>query len=210
MGFDGFNIFSDIGGNSTYFNSEQLGGLSGAGGGFGVSDPTFFGLKGSNIPQFGKFNYGFIVDTVTNERLAFQYNIALKETGGGEIEHHKCLARSVPQLHYKGGKERTLEMPITFTMTKTDRSDVKKSIRFLQALAYPDYSGKTEIERAPHPVAVVIGDLYSKDLWVVIDFSIEWGDARDPYTQLPSEATITLKLVEVAPTGKSYSEVLQL
>lgn len=213
MGFSGFGLFNDLAsGGTSYLNTESVGGLNSPGeGSFGsVPDGLFFGLKGANTAQFGKGNYGFLVDTVTSERLAFQYNVSSKENGGAEYNIQKTLGRSVPHFQYKSGKERVLELPIVFTMQQEDRQDVKKAIRWIQGLAYPEYSGETEVDLAPHPVVVVQGELYAKDIWIVRDYQIEWGEARDPYTQLPSEAKVTIQLMEMAQKGKSYSEVIRL
>lgn len=211
--FSGFQIFSDIG---KYVNTEKIGGLLG-GGGFGsfgsiVADQFFGAVSGpvsTLIRKLGLGGYGFIVDTITKERLVFQYNVDAKEQGGAEYTKQSTLARSVPQYQYKGGKDRVLTLPITFTMQTATRDDVRRSVRWLEALAYPDYNG-SEIAQGPHPVLVVQGKLYMKDLWLVQDFAVEWGQARDPITQLPSEATVNLTLIEVSSRGKSPSDMLFL
>jgi hypothetical protein len=95
-------------------------------------------------------------------------------------------------------------------MREFTRNDVKRNVRWLQSLAYPDYNGDSEVSKAPHPVVVIQGQLYNQDLWAARDFSIEWGDALDPITQLPSEATVNLTLIEMGKAGKSRGDVLSL
>lgn len=200
-----------------FLDTENLFDLSSLDGIINLVDEASSALYGlipggtiSDLIRAGVGNIGFIVDTVTGEKMAFQYNTIGSESGGAEYESHKCLGRSVPQPHYMGGKERTLELPIVYTMEAFTRDDVKENVRWLQSLAYPDYNDDDELSLAPHPVVVVQGQLYSQDLWIVRDYNIRWGDALDPISQLPSEATITLSLVEVKLTGKSQEEVMRL
>ena len=219
MGFNGFVLFGEQ--SNAYLNTESIGSISGvssltdsssfnipglnSGGGFGFSQNSGGGI--STGPE--NRNLGYLVDTITRERVEFQYNVDFGESGGAEYAMQKALARSVPYMHYKNGKERVLDMPITFTINEESREDVKRSIRFLQGLAYPDYEDD-EGSLAPHPVIVVQGELYTEDIWVVQDYSIKWGEARDPESMLPHEATITLKLIEISDKGKSYDEVIHL
>lgn len=214
--FNGFKLFDSAKG---YLNTENIASQLGLGdiGSFGnVTADKFFGLsnlgKGSNYNRFDQAEYGYIVDTVTRERLAFQYNVDTRESGGANYAEFNTLARAVPQYHYRGGKIRTLEMPITFSMKEESRQDVLRAMRFLQSLAYPDYNGESEVSLAPHPVVVIQGQLYTTDIWIVREFEIEWGRARDPITHLPSEATASLSLAEISTstTSKGYDDVLRI
>lgn len=214
--FNGFKLFEDVKG---YLNTENLSNKLGLGdiSSFGnVTADKFFGLAKNALAgaarRFDLADYGYIVDTVTRERLAFQYNVNTKESGGANYAEFNTLARSIPQYHYKGGSARTLDMPITFSMRQESREDVLKAMRFLQALAYPDYNGESEASLAPHPVVVIQGQLYTTDIWIVKEFDIEWGKARDPITHLPSEATASLSLVEISTStsSKGYDDVLRI
>lgn len=180
----------------------------------GFSD-LFYGLSSLDRNLISKLsrginNHGFIVDTVTRERLVFQYNVPSRESGGANYASHEVLARSIPQLHYRGGQERVLELPLTFTMQERSREDILRSVRFLQSLAYPDYHSSDQLDVSPHPVVVIQGKLYTQDLWLVRDFRVQWGEAMDPISQLPSEVRVYLSLVEIRKRGKSQSEVIRL
>lgn len=208
-----FSAAFQLFGGGGYVNFESMGeglsGISTSGGGFTPSQ--FFGLVGGggNFLQSNLANLGFIVDTVTRERLAFQYNVDSKEKYSANYQTHEPLARSNPIYQYKGGKERVLDLPIVFTMKENSRDDVLKSVRWLQSLLYPDYDGN-EASLAPHPVVVVQGQLYTQDTWLVKEFSVEWGPAKDPVTQIPSEATVNLNLVEISENGRSSAEIIRL
>lgn len=219
-GNSGFQILDKAG---SFVNTEKVTGSTGLGdvGSFGdLNANQFFGFLGDsgssggggNIQRFENVDVGYIVDTVTREKLGFQYTVTTKEQGGAEFAKHQTLSRSVPHFHYVGGKERTLDLPITFSMRQETREDVKRAMRFLQALAYPDYQAENQVSLAPHPVVVIQGELYKTDLWLVQSFNIQWGDVRDPVSQLPSEATCNLTLVEIssAEGSKSYDEVMRL
>lgn len=164
----------------------------------------------SNLIRIGLGGFGFIVDTVTSERLIFQYNVLGRENSGAEYDIQPVLGRSLPRVTYKGGKVRTMQLPITFTMNDVNRQDVRTNMRWLQALSYPDYNGNDELSLAPHPVCIIQGQLYSQDLWVVTDCSPDLGQALDPITLLPNEVTVNLTLMEVADKAKSRSEVIRL
>lgn len=214
MAFGGFQLFTDIG---QYVDTAKMAASSitsdSAIGGFATD--LFYGVLAADggVPSFIRRilkNHGFIVDTVTKERLVFQYNVAARESGGADYATHQVLARSVPQFHYKGGQERILELPLVFTMQERARNDIRRSVRFLQSLAYPDYSSGGELDVAPHPVVVVQGRLYSQDRWLVRDFNVQWGDAIDPVSQIPSEVQVNLTLVEIRSRAKTYNEVIRL
>lgn len=213
MGLGGFQLFSDV---SSYLNTASVAAGAVADvlvGGFPADLFYGVGADQGGVVSFLKnrpTSHGFIVDTVTKERLVFQYNVASSESGGANYSMHEVLARSIPRFHYKGGRERVLELPLVFTMKEKSRDDIRRAVRFLQGLAYPDYASGGELEAAPHPVVVVQGKLYSQDTWLVRDFQIKWGDALDPVSQLPSEVLVNLALVEIRSRAKSYSEVIRL
>lgn len=212
-----FDLFSDV---ENFVNPQNLGGFDslsdlsskaswGADKIFGISQSGLSGNFISSVVRNLLGGCGFIVDTVTGGRLIFQYNVAAKESGGADYTMHAALARSIAIPHYKGGQDRVLELPIIMTMQDFTRDDVRRSVRFLESLAYPDYNGD-EASLAPHPVVIIMGKMYAQDLWLVRNYNIEWGDSRDPITQLPSEAVVNLTLFEVALRGKSHNEVLRL
>lgn len=216
MSFTTFDLFSDVA--DQFINPDKLtGGLSdlssaaawGADKIFGVSSRDLSGGFLGRLIRNAFSGYGFIVDTVTGGRLVFQYNVNGKESGAAEYTQQMALGRSTPIYHYKGGQDRILEVPITFTMQEATRDDVRRAARFLQSLVYPDYNGD-ETSLAPHPIILIQGQLYSQDVWLARSYNIEWGEARDPITQLPSEATVNLTLVELALRGRSHNEILRL
>lgn len=217
MSFNSFNLFTGLKG---YVNQESLRGataVNSLGSGLGFAADQFLGIAQNSQGQGilngllrqATGNLGYLVDTVTGQRLVLQYTSDITESGGAEYEMQGCIGRSNPRPVYKYGKERILEMPITLTMREYTRDDVKRAMRFLQSLAYPDYTGD-EASLTPHPVVVVQGQLYQDDLWIVKDYRIQWGTARDPRTQLPSEATCNLTLAEIPTTAKSSGDILRL
>lgn len=191
-----FRLF--LNSNSADFSADLL---------YGISDKLDNVL---NFLQVNQTQHAFLVDTVTKERLVFQYNVSLSESGGANYATHEVLARSIPKFHYRGGKERVLELPLTFTVTERSREDLQKAVSFLQSLAYPDYNANGELQANPHPVVVVYGKLYSKDVWLVRDFQISWGDVLDPISQMPNEVSINLSLVEIRGRAKGFNEIIRL
>lgn len=217
MAFSGFKFFPQIKSytdTQSILNNIGVGDIGGVGSFINTTSlqvPSL-GLNITRVRRFELGEYGYIVDTVTRERLPFQYNVNANETGGANYTEFPVLARSVPQYHYKGGKVRTLQLPITFTMRQDTREDVMQNMRWLQSLAYPEYGSGDQINIAPHPVVLIQGQLYVKDIWIVRDYSITWGEARDPVTQLPSEATCNLTMTEVSSgfASKGHAEVIRL
>ena len=215
MAFAPFNLFTEV--TRPFVNLEKIGDIGRGldiGSGLGSIALNTLGLTQgtllSNLVRLGLGGYGFLVDTVTGERMIFQYNVLGRESGGAEYDRQQVLGRSIPRLTYRGGKVRVLELPITFTMQEITRADIRRNMRWLQSLSYPDYNGSDELSLSPHPVCVIQGQLYSQDLWVVEQFGVELGQALDPITQLPSEVTVNLTLLEVADKAKSRSEVIRL
>ncbi len=217
MTLTAFDLFSGTGKN--YINPEVLRGISsvndiGSAITFGANSVLGIALNADGSVLNGLLRhalggYGFLVDTVTGQRLVFQYNVNAKETGGADYAIQACLGRSSPRHHYKGGKDRQLQLPIVISMKEFTRDDIRRNVRFLQSLVYPDYNGD-DASLAPHPVVLIQGRLYSQDLWLVTDYEIEWGESRDPITQLPSEALVTLTLLEHTLLAKSANDILHL
>lgn len=162
-------------------------------------------------PRSGRpTSLGYLVDTVTQERLIFQYNVVPGESSGAEYENLFGLGRSVPIKHYKHGKIRTLNLNIAYTATTRERDDLKRTVNFCRALAYPDYRTSGDLSKEPHPVILVQGRLYLKELWLVTDCVPEYSDSIDPVTNLPHEVNIALTLEEIGETSKSYDEMMRL
>jgi len=209
MPFDGFGLFGDL--TRNYLNTEltnTIGRTTRAG-----TDKLLGLVPGGrlrNLVRFGLGNFGYLVDTVTGERMIFQYNTIASETCGVDYADQATLGRSVPMFHYKGGKARELSLPIALTMREYSRHDVRRNVRWLQSLCYPDYQNDSQVSRSPHPVVLVQGKLYNKDTWLVRDCNIEWGQTMDPINMLPESATVTLTLVETSKRGKSAGEVMFL
>lgn len=208
----GFSLFAEP---TTYIDTETVGAFSSPGSFGEYAVGNIFGVDSAsstlvNSLVRGRSAHGYLVDTITGDRLIFQYNTLGRESGGANYENHPVLGRSLPLPHYKGGKERKLDLTIDFTMTLKTREDIRRAASFCRALVYPDYGGDGIINVSPHPVVLIQGLLYNTELWIATEYSLQYGEAIDPFTQLPESVQIQLTLQEVSESLKGHSDVFYL
>jgi hypothetical protein len=144
----------------------------------------------------------YLVDTVTRERLAFQYNpsdiVDSKATSYAAIV---VPGMSHPRYQYVAGDARK----ISFTVTLY-QGDVRKQVAWLQSLLYPTLDG-SQVKTAPHPVLFFFGELYPGLACLVREVRAHYSYLFDPDTLQPRRADVELTLEELVERSVSYREV---
>jgi hypothetical protein len=144
----------------------------------------------------------YLVDTVTRERLAFQYNP--NDIVDGKSANYATMVipgMSHPRYQFVAGDARKISFTVTFY-----QKDVKKNVNWLQSFLYPTHGG-TMLKQAPHHVLFFFGELYPGTLCIVREARAHYSYLFDPATLLPQRADVEVTLEEMVARSINYSEV---
>ena len=144
----------------------------------------------------------YLVDIVTRERLAFQYNpndiVDSKATTYATLV---VPGMSHPRYQYVAGDARKISFTASFY-----QDSVQQQVAWLQSLLYPTHEG-TMLTQAPHPVLFFFGELYPGMTCVVREVRAHYAYLFDPDTLQPQRAEVEITLEEIVPQSVSYREV---
>ncbi len=144
----------------------------------------------------------YLVDVVTRERLAFQYNpndiVDSKATSYATLV---VPGMSHPRYQFVAGDARKISFTVTFY-----QRDVKKKVAWLQALLYPTHDASM-LKQAPHQVLFFFGELYPGTTCLVREVRAHYSYLFDPATLLPLRADVEMTLEEVVAQSVNASEV---
>ncbi|OPZ83699.1 MAG: hypothetical protein BWY76_02162 [bacterium ADurb.Bin429] len=144
----------------------------------------------------------YLVDTVTRERLAFQYNP--NEIVDSKSTTYATLVvpgMSHPRYQYVAGDARKITFTVTFY-----KGDVRRQVAWLQALLYPTHQG-TMLQQAPHPVLFFFGELYPGIACLVREVRAHYAYLFDPATLQPQRADVEITLEELVSQSVNAREV---
>ena len=144
----------------------------------------------------------YLVDTVTRERLAFQYNpsdiVDSKATSFASIV---VPGMSHPRYQYVAGEARKISFLVSFY-----QGEVRRQVAWLQSLLYPAHEG-TVLKTAPHAVLFFFGELYPGIACLVREVRAHYAYLFDPDTLQPRRADVELTLEELVERSVSFREV---
>ena len=144
----------------------------------------------------------YLVDTVTRERLAFQYNpndiVDSKATSYASIV---VPGMSHPRYQYVAGEARKISFIVSFY-----QGEVRRQVAWLQSLLYPAHEA-TMLKTAPHPVLFFFGELYPGITCLVREVRAHYAYLFDPNTLQPRRAEVEVTLEEIMAQSVSFREV---
>jgi len=144
----------------------------------------------------------YLVDAITRERLAFQYNpndiVDSKSTTYATLV---VPGMSHPRYQFVAGDARKISFTVVFY-----QKDVKKQVAWLQSLLYPTHAGSM-LKQAPHQVLFFFGELYPGTPCLVREVRAHYSYLFDPATLLPQRADVEVTLEEVVAQSVNASEV---
>jgi len=144
----------------------------------------------------------YLVDAVTRERMAFQYNpneiVDSKSTSYATLV---VPGMSHPRYQFVAGDARKISFTVTIY-----QGDVNSQVAWLQALLYPTH-GAGRLQQAPHQVLFFFGELYPGTPCLVREVRAHYGYLFDPATLLPQRADVEVTLEEVVAQSVNASEV---
>jgi hypothetical protein len=144
----------------------------------------------------------YLVDTVTRERLAFQYTpsdiVDSKSTTYATVV---VPGMSHPRYQYVAGDARKISFTATFF-----KGDVQRQVAWLRSLLYPTHQG-TMLKQAPHPVLFFFGELYPGLPCLVREVRAHYAYLFDPTTLQPQRADVEITLEELVQQSVNAREV---
>jgi hypothetical protein len=154
------------------------------------------------VTQDVKKTTGYLVDVVTRESLAFQYNPdEIMDEKSTDYATIKVPGMSHPRYQFVSGEARKIAFTVVFF-----KGPVKQKVAWLQSLLYPQHE-RTMLKSAPHKVLFFLGDLYPGTLCIVRQVRAHYFHMFDKDSLLPQHAEVELTLEEIVPKSVSYSEV---
>ncbi|MHB9038479.1 MAG: hypothetical protein ACYC64_17645 [Armatimonadota bacterium] len=154
------------------------------------------------MSQDVKKTTGYLVDVVTRESLAFQYNPdEITDDKSTDYATIKVPGMSHPRYQFVSGEARKIAFTVVFF-----KGPVKQKVAWLQSLLYPQHE-KTMLKSAPHKVLFFLGDLYPGTLCIVRQVRAHYFHMFDKDSLLPQHAEVELALEEIVPKSVSFSEV---
>jgi len=144
----------------------------------------------------------YLVDTVTRERLTFQYTPS--DIVDGKSTTYASIVvpgMSHPHYQYVAGDARKISFTATFY-----KGPVKKNVAWLQALLYPTHQG-TMLKQAPHTVLFFFGELYPGIACLVREVRAHYAYLFDPATLQPQRADVEITLEEIVKQSVNAGEV---
>lgn len=167
--------------------------------------------KFNPFASYEPYTKGFLVDTVTGERLTFQYNPETfditKQPKWATIE---VPGLSNPKYQYVGGGEKKISFKLDFYRAPGMTGDkIAKILDFLESLTYPDYGIKagSNFEKGAHPVLFNFGKFFQNFRCFVSNYKATPEYLFEPKTLLPLKASVELELTElpyVPAKNKAY------
>ena len=144
----------------------------------------------------------YLVDAVTRERLAFQYNP--NDIVDGKSASYATMlvpGMSHPRYQFVAGDARKISFTATFY-----QQGVKENVAWLQSLLYPTHDIGM-LKQAPHQVLFFFGELYPGTPCLVREVRAHYSYLFDPVTLLPKRADVEVTLEEVVVQSVNASEV---
>lgn len=145
---------------------------------------------------------GAIVDVVTGERLAFQYDPdGIAGSDGVNWADQTVPGTSHVGAQFVAGGERSMRLVLQFSAEQADKADVRRKVDWLRALTFPEYRDQ-ELAGPPHSVIVAYGPATDGKLYRAT--KVDWKlSSRDPSLPEFREAEVTLDLAEVGESTSS-------
>jgi len=150
---------------------------------------------------------GYLIDTITHEKVEFQYTPdEFVHEDVPEIASHRPIGSSSPLYQYVHGGERLLSFTATFHW-QTSQEEVLRQVSRIRALTFPEIGTDGRIKSGPHPVILVVGDLYRDTAWIVKSVRTRFHSRFDGETGLPAQAEVNIVLAVHRKVSITYSKV---
>jgi hypothetical protein len=157
--------------------------------------------KSSNLAP-KKITKGFIVDTVTTEKLIFQHNPnEFQITRTPNWATSETPGMSHPKMQFINGGVKKISFTLNLYFDDRGRELVIRQMDWLEALTYPDYDGNGNFNRGAHPVLFNFGDMVKNMRAVVTNYQAKPYYLFDPTSLLPLRADIDIELTEFIYDG---------
>jgi hypothetical protein len=145
----------------------------------------------------------YFLNLSTRDRLEVQfvpYEISISRSADwGKIA---VIGRNIPQYQHLGGETR-LNLMLDFYADEESRSSVIRKCRWMESLTANDGGKK------PAPkVALVFGDLYKDQQWVVEDVDYKLSGFDKTRGLLPQQAYVNVRLNLDSETNPSWADIL--
>lgn len=150
---------------------------------------------------------GFLVmlDDPSN-RLVFQYNPErIEDSRSPNWSSITVPGISHPRHQFVNGGARVVSFRLSFLYPDDDRNGIRKRIKWLQSLTYPQHDGNNLLQASPPIMIFGFGNFYPSLKCIVTNVKVTAFDLFDPTSLNPLRADIDIELEETLGGDPSKS-----
>lgn len=150
---------------------------------------------------------GFLIDTITHEKIEFQYvPPEINREDSPNYAVHEIVGKASPVYQFVSGGERTVQFMLSFHW-EISKEDVEKKVSLIRSMTYPETDQDNRIKSAPHPVILVIGELFKDVSFIIKKISTRYHSLFDKGSGLPCQAELDLVLAVHKQMNIDYKTV---
>lgn len=153
-------------------------------------------MKRSDKPR-----QGYLVDTITGERLTFPINPAeITDDKAAAYANIKVPGLSHPRYQFIAGEARRISFKLELF-----KGPVKQQVNWLRSLLYPERSGAL-LKCAPHRVLFFFGTVYPGVPCIVTQVKVRYFGLFES-SLLPQRAEVEITLEEYREQSVNYKTI---
>lgn len=164
-------------------------------------------MEESLFPRDHSLTKGILKDYETAEFLEFSMNPAtISDSKNNTFAIIESPGRSHPFIQWSNGGKRIVGFKLKFFRTENE-SEVRRKVRWLQSLQYPEYSSDGRLLAGPHKVLFLFGNTFGSDQkWIVESVQVQYGELWSKKLE-PYSAEVDISLMEWNDNFVSYGSV---
>lgn len=147
-----------------------------------------------------------IIDAIDKSRESFDYPEEISEENSPNYASENIIGRATPIHQFISGGERTTTFSLNIFWNE-NKYEVERKISWLKSFTYPETGKSGDESGAPHPVILLMGELYRNTVYIVRRVSIRRHSKFDYSSGLPCFATVDIELIEHRKMNVNYSSV---
>lgn len=143
----------------------------------------------------------YLVALTTLEKLVFQFvPEGITSTRSSNFAPIAVVGRNIPQYHFTGGQE-SMQIELDFFASTENREDVITKVQWLKSLTHSN-----NYENPPQKVAVIWGDLFKDEVWILNNVSTQLSLFSKKHGYLPQQAYVKLNFLLDLQDNPSWSD----
>lgn len=150
---------------------------------------------------------GVLIDSIDGTKIEFQYiPEKINRDDSPKYAQFDVIGRSHPLYQFVSGGERKVSFELGFHWEQ-NAQEVEQKISWLRSITYPDLGGGSDIKKAPHPVILLVGELFKDTIFILKSIKTEYHTLFDQASGLPCYAKASLELAEYQTVNINFKTI---